>query len=44
MGRPLRREHGQVAAPTEREWGGYSAYVADPEIRWEIAWAPGLKL
>jgi uncharacterized protein len=34
-----------VAAPTEREWGGYSAYVADPEeIRWEIAWAPGLKL
>lgn len=27
--------------PTEREWGGYSAYVADPEgARWELAWAP----
>lgn len=34
-----------IAAPTEREWGGYSAYVADPDdIRWEIAWAPGLEL
>jgi uncharacterized glyoxalase superfamily protein PhnB len=34
-----------IAAPTEREWGGYSAYVADPEeLRWEIAWAPGLEL
>jgi uncharacterized glyoxalase superfamily protein PhnB len=31
-----------VAAPVEREWGGYSAYVADPEgQRWEIAWLPG---
>ena len=31
-----------VAAPTRREWGGYSAYVADPEgNRWEITWAPG---
>lgn len=30
-----------VAAPTEREWGGYSGYIADPEgTRWEIAWAP----
>ena len=31
-----------VAGPVEREWGGYSAYVADPEgQRWEIAWLPG---
>lgn len=28
--------------PMEREWGGYSAYVSDPEgQRWEIAWLPG---
>lgn len=26
---------------TERDWGGYSAYVSDPEgTRWELAWAP----
>lgn len=32
-----------IAAPVTREWGGYSAYVADPEgQRWEIAWLPGL--
>ena len=32
-----------VAAPQDREWGGRSAYVADPEDnRWEIAWAPGI--
>jgi catechol 2,3-dioxygenase-like lactoylglutathione lyase family enzyme len=31
-----------VAKPTRREWGGYSAYIADPESnRWEITWAPG---
>jgi len=31
-----------VGSPTEREWGGYSGYFADPEgNRWEIAWAPG---
>lgn len=31
-----------VASPVEREWGGYSGYVADPEgHRWELAWAPG---
>lgn len=31
-----------VAEPTERGWGGYSGYVADPEgNRWELAWAPG---
>jgi predicted lactoylglutathione lyase len=30
-----------IASPVLREWGGYSAYVADPEgNRWEIAWAP----
>ena len=30
-----------VAEPVARDWGGYSAYVADPEAqRWEIAWAP----
>lgn len=30
-----------VASPRERDWGGYSGYVADPEgNRWEIAWAP----
>lgn len=29
-----------VAEPTDREWGGRSAYIADPEgNRWEIAWA-----
>jgi hypothetical protein len=29
----------------DREWGGRSGYVADPEgNRWEIAWAPGLVL
>ena len=30
-----------VATPRDREWGGYSGYVADPEgNRWELAWAP----
>jgi predicted lactoylglutathione lyase len=30
-----------IASPVRREWGGYSAYIADPEWnRWEIAWAP----
>ena len=34
-----------VAEPINREWGGLSAYVADPEgQRWEIAWLPGLDL
>jgi predicted lactoylglutathione lyase len=29
----------------DRAWGGYSAYVADPEgNRWELAWAPDLDL
>jgi uncharacterized protein len=31
-----------VAGGVDREWGGYSAYVADPEAnRWELARAPG---
>lgn len=31
-----------IAEPVQREWGGRSAYVADPEgTRWEIAWASG---
>lgn len=31
----------EIAEPVDREWGGYSAYVADPEgQRWEIAWNP----
>ena len=30
-----------VERPVDREWGGYSGYVADPEgHRWELAWAP----
>jgi uncharacterized glyoxalase superfamily protein PhnB len=30
-----------VAEPVARDWGGRSAYFADPEgNRWEIAWAP----
>ncbi|MEU6157973.1 VOC family protein [Streptomyces sp. NPDC047130] len=29
-----------VAEPADREWGGRSAYIADPEgNRWELAWA-----
>ncbi len=29
-----------IDEPVTREWGGRSAYVADPERnRWEIAWA-----
>lgn len=33
-----------IAAPTAREWGGRSAYIADPEgNRWEIAWAPSAR-
>jgi predicted lactoylglutathione lyase len=30
-----------VANPVDREWGGYSGYISDPEgNRWEITWAP----
>ncbi|MCZ2822117.1 VOC family protein [Modestobacter sp. VKM Ac-2977] len=32
-----------VTAPVDREWGGRSGYVADPDgTRWEVAWLPGL--
>jgi predicted lactoylglutathione lyase len=31
-----------VASPQDRDWGGRSGYVSDPENnRWEIVWAPG---
>ncbi|HSX68879.1 VOC family protein [Nocardioides sp.] len=31
-----------VADATERAWGGYTGYFADPDgFRWEIAWNPG---
>lgn len=31
-----------LAEPSDREWGGRSAYFADPEQNsWEIAWLPG---
>jgi predicted lactoylglutathione lyase len=29
-----------VVEPAERDWGGYSGYIADPEgNHWEVAWA-----
>ncbi|GGL30912.1 hypothetical protein H9L10_09315 [Phycicoccus endophyticus] len=31
-----------VGAATDREWGGYTGYFADPDgVRWEVAWNPG---
>lgn len=34
-----------VQAPEEKPWGGYGAYVADPDGHlWEIAWNPGFPL
>jgi catechol 2,3-dioxygenase-like lactoylglutathione lyase family enzyme len=34
-----------VKAPEEKVWGGYGAYVADPDGHlWEIAWNPGFPL
>jgi hypothetical protein len=31
-----------VAAPTSRDWGGYTGYFADPDgFRWEVAYNPG---
>ena len=39
----VRRGATAVAEPVQRDWGGRSAYVADPEgNRWEIAWLPGM--
>ncbi len=33
-----------ITPPQDREWGGRSGYVCDPEDnRWKIAWAPGLQ-
>jgi len=33
------------AAPENKFWGGYGAYVADPDGHlWEIAWNPGFAL
>ncbi|HMM94167.1 VOC family protein [Phycicoccus sp.] len=32
----------EVSAATDREWGGYTGYFADPDgVRWEVAWNPG---
>jgi catechol 2,3-dioxygenase-like lactoylglutathione lyase family enzyme len=32
----------QLGEPVDREWGGRSAYFADPEGNaWEVAWVPG---
>ena len=31
-----------LGAATEREWGGYTGYFADPDgYRWEVAYNPG---
>ena len=31
-----------LAEPVDRDWGGRSAYFADPEGNaWEVAWLPG---
>ena len=31
----------QVGEASEREWGGYSGYFADPDgFRWEVAYNP----
>ena len=31
-----------LGGPQEREWGGFTGYVADPDgYRWEVAWNPG---
>ena len=36
-----RTARAEVAAATERDWGGYTGYFADPDgVRWEIAWNP----
>jgi catechol 2,3-dioxygenase-like lactoylglutathione lyase family enzyme len=31
----------EIDPPSDREWGGRSGYVADPEsTRWEVIWSP----
>ncbi len=39
----LAREAGaEVGEARSRDWGGYTAYFADPDgFRWEVAWNPG---
>ena len=32
----------RVGQASDREWGGYTGYFADPDgVRWEVAWNPG---
>jgi uncharacterized protein len=32
----------EVVEASERDWGGYTGYFADPDgVRWEVAWNPG---
>lgn len=32
----------RISGPQDREWGGHTGYVADPDgYRWEVAWNPG---
>ncbi len=32
----------EVGEASDREWGGYTGYFADPDgVRWEVAWNPG---
>jgi uncharacterized glyoxalase superfamily protein PhnB len=34
-----------VTEPAEREWGGWSACVADPDgFRWDFVYNPGLRI
>ena len=34
-----------LAPPTRADWGGYTAYVGDPDgFRWEIAYNPGWRV
>ena len=34
-----------IKPPEEKSWGGYGAYVADPDGHaWEIAWNPGFPI
>ena len=36
---------GSVAAPQDRDWGGVSACVADPDgFRWDFAFNPGFRV
>ena len=36
------RAGAEVGPATDREWGGYTGYFADPDgVRWEVAWNPG---